>query len=616
VSLLRGSDIVSEYLEKERVQYVFGLCGHGNVGMLDSLMDHRAITTISVHHEAAAGFMADAYFRVTRRPAVTLTSCGPGSAQLPIALGAALMDASAFLAITGNIPTSQFNRGPFQETGYHYQADFPSVVRPYVKRSYQATRAEQLPLMLRQAFALMTTGKPGPVHLDIPLNVFVEPAEVEVPDPCTWNGGITRDVAASDDDVQRALDALLGAARPLILLGNGAVADGAHSEAMSLSSTLGVPIAWTPDGKGCVDPRLPLHIGETGRNGTSTANLAARHADVILAVGARFDDRASSSWIPGYTFNIPPTRLIQVEPEPRDLARNFPVSIGLIATPKVLLAQLLSRLRASGLPVAEIPARWSTWRHQLAMFRSRWEAQLERHKLSDASPLRPERLLFELRRTFPVDGIVLADVGVHHNWMVQAWPAYAPRTLLQSWGFASMGFGLAGALGAKLAAPDRAVLAVVGDGGFLMMPGVVATAVEYQIPVIWVVWNNRGYISIRDIQRSYFGSGREFCTDFRSTDGELYSPDFPAMARAMGALGFEVQRASELAETLETALGTAQPCVIDVPVDREAATIPTATWDLPPLPHPELAPVDPELDLGLEPRAAQGVPTREAHGDG
>lgn len=610
MSLLRGSDIVSEYLEREHVQYVFGLCGHGNVGMLDSLMDHGAITTISVHHEAAAGFMADAYFRITGKPAVTLTSCGPGSAQLPIALGTALMDDSAFLAITGNIPTGQFNRGPFQETGFHYQADFPSVVRPYVKRSYQATRAEQLPLMLRQAFTLMTTGKPGPVHLDIPLNVFLESAEVEVPDPCRWNGSITRDVASSGADIQGALDSLLGAQRPLILLGNGVVADGAHAEVLTLSSKLGVPVAWTPDGKGCVDPRLPLHIGETGRNGTLTANVAARHADVILAVGARFDDRASSSWIPGYTFNIPPTRLIQVEPEPRDLARNFPVSMGLVATPKTFLAQLLGCLHGSGLQDTELQTRWSVWRHQLGIYRSHWEERLDTQRLSDAVPLRPERLLFELRKTFPDDGILLADVGAHHNWIVQAWPAYAPRTLLQSWGFASMGFGMAGALGAKLAAPDRSVVAVVGDGGFLMMPSVVATAVEYQIPVTWVIWNNRGFISIRDIQRSYFGSGREFCTDFRSRNGELYSPDFSAMAQAMGALGFEVRKASEFAETLETALGTGQPCVIDVPVDREAATIPTATWDLPPLPHPEL----PHLELDEPP--AWELLAREVGRDG
>src|SRR6185312_11627605 len=167
-----------EYLVRERVPYVFGMCGHGDLGLLDALYDRRdEIATISVQHESVAGFMADAWFRVRQEPVATLTSCGPGSANLPVALGSALMDASAFLAITGNVPTQQFNRGPFQESGYHFQAEFPSVARPYVKRSYQATRPEQLPLMLRHGFNTMTAGRPGPVNLDVPLNVFVETAD-------------------------------------------------------------------------------------------------------------------------------------------------------------------------------------------------------------------------------------------------------------------------------------------------------------------------------------------------------------------------------------------------------------------------------------------------------
>jgi acetolactate synthase-1/2/3 large subunit len=581
---LRGGEIIADYLEAERTPYLFGLCGHGNVGLLDTLLDRPGIKTVSVHHESAAGFMADAFYRVSGKPVVTLTSCGPGSLQLPVALATALMDASAFLAITGNVPTSQFNRGPFQESGYHFQADFPSAVRPFVKRSFQATRAEQLPLMLRQGFKTMTSGRPGPVHLDVPLDVFVESADVEVPDPAAWNWNLSGDTAVSAENLGRVIDALRTAQRPLILAGNQAMA--ASDLVARLSRTLGIPVAWTPDGKGVVDPREPLHLGETGRNGGLAANRATQAADLILAVTARFDDRATSSWLPGFTFSIPPTKLIQVEVDPADLARNFPVHLGIVAAPKTFLGQLLGQLDATGAD-GRLPG-YAPWREEVAGFVREWQESRAAAVRPEAGggPLDPVTVLAEARRAFPEDGILLADVGVHHNWIVQEWPAYRPGTLLQSWGFASMGFGLAGALGAKLARPEAPVLTVCGDGGFLMLPSVVATAVEYDIPAVWLVWNNQGFVSIRDIQRGYFGRGREYMTDFRTTSGDLYSADYAMMAQAMGAQGLRVDKPGQVGAAIEAAFASGRPTVIDVPVERDVAPVPTGSWDLPPLPHP------------------------------
>ena len=184
MSRMRGADIVVEYLIREKVPYVFGLCGHGNIGLLDGFYDRQdAIKVLTVRHEQAAGHMADAYFRVAHHPVATLTSCGPGSTNLLTALASAMMDSSAMLAITGNVPTSQFNCAPFQETGRHFQAEFPNVMRPYVKKAFQPTRVEMLPVTLRQAFKTMLTGRPGPVGIDVPLNCFAEEAEVEVPEP-------------------------------------------------------------------------------------------------------------------------------------------------------------------------------------------------------------------------------------------------------------------------------------------------------------------------------------------------------------------------------------------------------------------------------------------------
>jgi acetolactate synthase I/II/III large subunit len=578
---VKGAEIITEYLVRERVPYVVGLCGHGDLGLLDALYDRREqIRTVSVHHESAAGFIADAYYRIRHQPLATFTSVGPGSANLPVALGSAFMDSSAFLAITGNVPTTQFNRAPFQETGRHYQADAPSVLRPYVKRSFQATRASQLPLMLRQAFAAMLSGRPGPVHLDVPLDVFVEASDEPVLDPGLWRHGVSAHRAAAAADVATILDLLAAARRPLIVAGYGVQNAGGAAELDNFAAAARIPVVTSPLGKGTADARSPLFLGATGRNGTYQANRAARSADVILALGTRFDDRSTSSWLPGYTYEIPPTRLIQVDADPAEIGRNYPVTLGVVASPRDVLGQLREALT--------VAPDTSRWRADIAAWAREWEQHTAPDRTSDATPLRPQRVLADLRAALPRDAILLSDVGVHHNWIVQDWPPGGPGTLLQSWGFASMCFAVAGVLGARLAAPETQAVAVVGDGGFLMLPSVVATAVEYGLPAIWLVWNNGGYISIRDQQRGYFGAGRELATSFTyAATGAPYSADYAAMARSMGAQGLRVETAGDLGPALKTALGSGLPTVIDVPVAADAAQPSAATWDLPPLPHPE-----------------------------
>jgi len=230
----------------------------------------------------------------------------------------------------------------------------------------------------------------------------------------------------------------------------------------------------------------------------------------------------------------------------------------------------------------------SEWRADIAAWTREWERHTAPNRSSDASPLRPERVLADLRQVLPEDGILISDVGVHHNWIVQEWEPGPPGTLLQSWGFASMCFAMAGVLGVRLAAPDTPAVAVVGDGGFLMLPSAVATAVENGLPAVWLVWNNGGYISIRDQQRGYFGAGRELATSFsRAGTGEPYSADYAAMARSMGAQGLRVEAPGDLGFALKTALASGLPTVIDVPVAADPGQPSAATWDLPPLRHPE-----------------------------
>ena len=583
---VNGGEVIVEYLAREKVPYVFGLCGHGNVGLLDALYDRTdAIRTISTRHEQTAGHMADAYFRVAHRPVATLTSCGPGSANLPIALACAFMDSSAFLAITGNVPTSQFNRAAFQETYRHFQADFPSVIRPYVKRSWQPTRTDMLPTALRQAFATMLGGRPGPVNLDVPFNVFKEPADVDVPEPGAWRAGISSRSGGDPEAIRRAVDLLRAARRPLIYVGHGVTLSEGTDELTTLAHRLRIPVIFSPNGFGALDMADPMALGFVGRNGVFHANEAARTCDVLLALGVRFDDRSSSSWIPGYSFNIPPTRLIHVDIDAEEIGRNYPVHLGIVGDARTVLRQLLEVAKTAPPRAAARDA----WLADIVGWRAQWEAFIRPQRESAVEPIHPQRVVQALRAVMPDDGIVLPDVGVHHNWLVQFWTARRPRTLLNSWGFGAMGFGVCGVLGAKLAAPDRPCVAVCGDGGFMMRPDVLCTAVEYDIPAVWVIWNNFAYGGIRDIQLGMLAK-REIATSFvREKDGRLVNPDFVALARACGADGIRVERPGDLAGALEHALAAAAPFVLDVHVDRDIRPPGVGTWELPPLPYGEPA---------------------------
>lgn len=576
-----GAQLIVDYLIREKVPYAVGLCGHGVLGLLDALHERRdEIVTLSTHHESLAGFVADAYYRVKRRPLATFTSCGPGSANLPVALGSALMDDSAFLAITGNVPTAQWNRGPFQETGRHFQADFPSVVRPYVKRSFQATRAEQLPLMLRRSFELMQSGRPGPVHLDVPLDVFGEPTTTALDDPDRWHPHPPTS-AARRDDVRAIVDRIAQAERPVIVVGSGYDRSDA---ALELGRALGAPVASSPLGKDTVSNTDPLYLGPTGRNGTFQANRATRGSDLIVAFGTRFDDRSTSAWIDGYTYDFSQAELIHVHIDPAELGRNYPAIIAVAADPLTVVDQLLEevRERSPSSQPADLSEPRRGWTEQVGRWREEWLTHIAATKEAAPGTIAPDAVVRTLQAAVPDDAIVLSDVGAHHNWLVQRWLTRPPGMFLHSWGFASMGFGVAGALGARLAAPGRPVLSVVGDGGYLMFPSAVATAVENDLPAVWVVWNNRGFISIRDQQHNYYGRERELATSFTNVDGSAYSPDYAAMARSMGAVGVSVQTSDDLHTAVRQGLQSGRPTVIEASVDPNVSQPTVGSWDLPP----------------------------------
>ena len=591
----KGAEIIIDAVLKEGMDYAFGLCGHGIIGLMDALHSRAdRIKTITARHEAIAGFMAEGYYRVKHKPALVFSSCGPGSMNIVIALQSAFLDSSAFLHISGNVATDQFNRTPFQETGRYYQADYPSVIRHIVKRTFQPTRPEMLPLTMRLAMKTMLTGRPGPVNIDVPWNVFVEETDSPVFEPESWYQGIDKRTGGNPDTIRQALRKLISSKRPCIIAGHGAILSEAAPEVLKFAESFGIPVVTTPNGAGIVDRRNPLSLGVVGRNGTYPACEVSRSCDHMLALGVRFDDRLCSGWVQGYTFNIPPTELIQVDIDPEEIGRNYPVSIGLNADIKTFMEQCLAISMED--EFQNLKGRSEGWLKEIEEWKLKWNAHNEPNFVSEAVPLKPERIIADMRRVIPDEGIVVSDVGNHHNWVVQFMDAYAPQTLLHSWGAAAMGFGVCGALGAKIAAPEKPVVAVVGDGGFTMWQSVLCTAVEYSIPVVWVVWNNYSFLSIRDLQRAYFEKkelATSFCHDhfadrsIKDPTGKPYNPDFVAVAKAHGADAIRVEKPGDIGPAIEHAIKAETPYVVDVIVDTEAGSPSIGTWEFQPFPPPE-----------------------------
>ena len=306
---------------------------------------------------------------------------------------------------------------------------------------------------------------------------------------------------------------LLNAERPVMFVGQSIRHGGAAAELLALAERLQIPVAASMSGLGAIDTHHPLALGMVARGGHYQANHATRQADVLLSLGARFDDRTSSSWIPGYSFTIPPTKLIHVDIDPEEIGRNYPVALGLMADVRTFLRQVLAELDRRTDIDQQARRAQASGSDEIDGYRKEWDKLVAPGFTDDSQPINPQRAAFEIDRGLPEDAILVSDIGVHHNWLLGYCKPRRPDSMIGWMGFGAMGFGVAGVLGAKFAAPDRPCVSVCGDGAFFMHANVLGTAVEYDLPVVWVVWNNYAYASIRGLQRGYLG-GRELATDF------------------------------------------------------------------------------------------------------
>ena len=574
---LTGAQIIVEYLVKEGVPYAAGIPGHGIWSVVDALAGAKdRITTIPVMHEQSAVHLADGYYRACGRPLAAFTSIGPGATNTAVGVATAYVDSTAALLMTGAAHTHMRGRSVLQEIDRTHWSNFPRMMEPIVKRHWTPVSASQLPYVMHRAFNAMLSGRPGPVLLDLPMDVQADAADVTLPEPAEHrNAAGPRPDAAM---VERAARLLADGRRPVIVAGGGVITAEASAELVAIAEYIGAPVVTTWMGKGAIAEDHPLNAWGIGDTGSTCGNRLAATADVLLAVGCVFRDWTASSYRKGVTFAIPPTKLIQIDIDPQEIGKDYPCEVPLLGDAKAGLADLVVALRDI---TQKRKYQESPYFAEVQREKSAWdEAQSPKRRSADL-PMTQQRVVSELRCALDRTAVVTTGAGLPQGVVRQDFPVYEPRTHITSGGFSTMGFTLPAAIGAKLAQPERQVCGIAGDGDFMQTMQEMATAAMLDIPLLFVVLNNAGWISIRGGQMATFG--RHHITEF-ARDGEMYTPDFCASAKAFGLHAQRVEQPEDLCAAVKRAIASDGPALIEVPVARgfeNAGSTKTGWWDVP-----------------------------------
>jgi acetolactate synthase-1/2/3 large subunit len=561
-----------KYLEYRGVEHVFGLCGHGNIAVLSAL-ENSPIQFVNTRHEQVAAHMADGYARVKKRASVVLTHIGPGLTNTTTAVATAALDSIPMVVIAGDIPSHFYGRHPHQEINLHADASQYEIFRPIVKRAWRVDRPDLFPQIIEKAFQAAESGRPGPVLVSVPMDIFSQEIDVSLFQKLRLHAKQLQKPTIDQDTAVQIITTLIRAQNPLFYVGGGIITADAAEELRQLVDHLSIPVAYSAMGKGAVSDDHPLTLGLTGFWGSKFVNEKCRQADVIVALGTRFAEADSSSWEDQYTFHIPPTKLIHIDIDPKEIGRNYPVEIGAVADLKQAL-KVLNKVAKEILPGGRSN---EALKQEIKAYKDEFMKENEKVAADPGFPMRPERILHEVREVLPRDAYITTDTGWNKNGVGQRFPIYEAGTLLTPAGFSTMGFGSPAALGVKLAKPDKVVVSLVGDGGFGQNPSVLATAVEEDIAVIWIIMNNSSYGVIAGLQKAHFNT--TYGTVFRKKNGEEYTPDFAALAKSFGVEGVKIQSAEEFKPALEKAVAANKPYVIDVAM----LNVPTPTaghWNI------------------------------------
>ncbi len=568
-------DLVSHqlvsYLEKRGIEHIFGLCGHTNIAVLAAL-EKSSIHFINVRHEQIAAHAADGYARVTGKASVVLSHLGPGMTNAATGVANAALDCIPMVVIAGDVPSHYYGKHPHQEVNLHTDGAQSEIYRPFVKRVWRVERAELFPEIMEKAFALAESGQPGPVLVDVPMDIFSKEIDTALFERQLQNTKQLRKPSLDIATAEEIIDQLAAAKNPLIYVGGGVVLAKAADQLKQLVDHMSLPVAHSLMGKGALPDDHDLTLGMTGFWGTQYINDSCRNADLILGLGSRFKEADSSSWYPEFTFDIPKTKLIQIDIEPSEIGRNYPVVIGAVADLKNGL-QTLYTVAKTKFPEG---IKRESLKKEIVSERKKFKQSNTEMECSEAFPMMPERILAEVREVLPKDAIITTDVGWNKNGVGQQFPIYEPGSILIPGGFATMGFGGPAAIGAKVAAPDKVVIALVGDGGFGQNPALLATARHENIGVIWLIMNNNAFGTIAGLEKAHYNT--TFGTVFQKDD-ESTSPDYAAIARAYGIEGITVKSAAEFKPALAKAIALNKPVVLDVPMINNPVPT-TGHWNI------------------------------------
>ncbi|MBO8137943.1 MAG: biosynthetic-type acetolactate synthase large subunit [Desulfotomaculum sp.] len=535
-----GAEALIKALQDEGVDTVFGYPGGAVLPIYDALYD-SGLNHILTRHEQGAAHAADGYARATGKPGVCIATSGPGATNLVTGIANAYMDSIPLVAFTGQVVTSLLGRDSFQE------ADITGITMPITKHNYLVEDPKDLTKVVREAFYVATTGRPGPVLVDIPKDISSGETEYHEPSPLCMPG-YKPPTSGDIDLVNKAAAAIMASERPVIYAGGGVISAGAHRELKKLAELMVAPVTTTLMGLGAFPEDHPLSLGMLGMHGTRYANYAVCECDLLLAVGVRFDDRVTGK-IESFASQA---KIIHADIDPAEIGKNVPADISIVGDLKKVLQQLLERLEAK-LPGA--------WLEKVKKWKKEYPLNFE-----PGQRIKPQQVIKEIYNVTKGEAIVTTEVGQHQMWAAQYYTYTKPRSFITSGGLGTMGYGFPAAIGAQVGCPDEVVFDIAGDGSIQMNIQELATAVNYELPVNVAILNN-GYLGmVRQWQELFYNR--------RYSHSEMINPDFVKLAEAYGAEGYRVEKAADIKPVLEQAVKSSKPVMMDFVVEQEENVVP------------------------------------------
>ncbi len=537
-----GAKILVESLQREGVETIFGYPGGQILPVYDELYD-SSLRHILVRHEQAAAHAADGYARASGRVGVCLATSGPGACNLVTGIATAYMDSVPIVAITGQVPTTMLGNDAFQES------DITGITMPVTKHSYLVKKTDEISRVVQEAFYVAGTGRPGPVLIDLPKDTQTGTARDSPRLDKVVLRGYNPTYKGHTRQIDKVIALILEAERPLIYAGGGVISSNASEELIALATQLGIPVTTTLMGLGCIPCDNPLNLGMLGMHGTEYANFAVTESDLLIAIGARFDDRVTGKID---TF-APHAKIVHIDIDPAEIGKNKRVDVPIVGDVKAVLNDMLNSIKKKGIHDA--------WRKKIQYWR-------EHHPLKypDDGKLHPQYILQRMNELLKGDATIVSEVGQNQMWTAQYFGFRRPRSWITSGGLGTMGYGFPAAIGAHFARPDLPVFDVAGDGSIQMNIQELGTVAQYKIPVKIAILNNMYLGMVRQWQELFF--------DHRYSYTELPSVDFVKIANAYGIDGIKVESADEVMPALKDALDCDGPFVMDFRIEREENVFP------------------------------------------